>query len=121
MEEALKTTLKENGVNLTVGLERFLGNEALFEKFLRKFLLDSSFKEMSQSMEIGDTSEAFKAAHTLKGVAGNLSIDGVYHSVIPVMEALRLGNLTEVYHFPFFYITVVLYCLFTFLLCYVSV
>ena len=95
MEEALKTTLKENGVNLTVGLERFLGNEALFEKFLRKFLLDSSFKEKSQSMEIGDTSEAFKAAHTLKGVAGNLSIDGVYHSVIPVMEALRLGNLTE--------------------------
>lgn len=93
MDETLKSALKESGVNLETALERFLGNEALLERFLRKFLEDKSFGEIITAMELNHSEDAFKAAHTLKGVAGNLSIDSVYHAVIPIVEALRNNDL----------------------------
>lgn len=95
MKDEVKTFLRESGINLTEALERFLGNEALFEQFLKKFVSDPSFQEMVTCMELGDSKKAFKAAHTLKGVAGNLSMDGIYQAVVPIVEALRTGDLTQ--------------------------
>ncbi len=41
----------------------------------------------------GDVEECFKAAHTLKGVAANLSFKAVCEAVVPIVEVFRNGSL----------------------------
>ncbi len=74
-----------------------LGSEALIKKFLVKFLDDASFKNIFSKLESGNNEEAFRAAHTLKGVCQNLGLDRLYGSSCTVTDALRNGknNVTE--------------------------
>ena len=64
-----------------------LQNDALIEKFLIKFLADESYANILKNLE-----EAFRAAHTLKGVCQNLGLDRLYKSSYDVTEALRNGK-----------------------------
>lgn len=93
MDTEYKKILIDNGINVESALERFMGNEVLFERFLKKFLADSSFETLAKNIEIGECEEAFKAAHTLKGVAGNLSLEQIHKKTIPIVEALRNQDL----------------------------
>ncbi|MDK2808690.1 MAG: hypothetical protein PWP24_1427 [Clostridiales bacterium] len=90
-----KMELKAAGINLETGLDRFVGDERLFLDFLKKFPEDSSFIKLSQELSKDNVQEAYKAAHTLKGVAGNLSVDSLYQTILPLVEALRKGRLRE--------------------------
>lgn len=58
-------------------------------KFLLKILNDGSFTLLTDSIAAKNMEEAFRAAHTLKGVAMNLSLTRLYHSAGPLTEALR--------------------------------
>ena len=60
-------------------------------KFVGMFLRDPSFQQLSDAMAAGDYEEAFKGAHTLKGVCGNLSLTRLARVDIEVTEALRGG------------------------------
>ena len=66
-----------------------LYSEALVKKFVGKFLADQSFQQLESSLNAEDYDEAFRAAHTLKGVAQNLSFTKLYHSSHEITEALR--------------------------------
>ena len=59
------------------------------KKFLLKMLNDPSFSELSAALETGDMEEAFRAAHTLKGVSKNLAITSLASSAGNLTEALR--------------------------------
>jgi len=74
-------------------VNRFAGNEALFTKFLKKFVDDPTFSDLRKAMAGTDADEAFRQAHTLKGVVGNLSFDDLFEKLNPVVEALRAGDL----------------------------
>ena len=50
-----------------------LPSQRLVEKFVRKFPEDQSYAELTAAMAAGNHDVAFRAAHTLKGVAANLS------------------------------------------------
>ena len=67
-------------------LGRIPGREMLC-KFLGAFLQDPSFSQLCAAMDSGDPEAAFLAAHTLKGVCGNLGLGGLQRSA---------GELTEV-------------------------
>lgn len=95
MDDAKRTRLLQIGVDVDGGLDRFMGNEALFLKCLRRFPEDSSFPQLEQALLAGDLQAAFVAAHTLKGVSGNLSLDAVFQTSLPVVEALRCGSREE--------------------------
>ena len=69
--------------------EKRLSSEALIMRFLTKFLDDGSFSQLCIAMEEGDRDKAFRAAHTLKGVSGNLSLSRLYLSVSQLTEVLR--------------------------------
>ena len=43
-------------------------------------------------MEAGDRAQAFRAAHTLKGVCLNLGFQNLYDAVNPLTEKLRTMN-----------------------------
>ena len=57
-----------------------LRKDERIQKFVLKLLNDKSYELLMNSMEAGDMTEAFRAAHTLKGVCQNLSITALYHS-----------------------------------------
>ncbi len=59
------------------------------QKFLLKVLDDKSFALLCSSLESRDMSEAFRAAHTMKGVSQNLSLMRLYQSANEMSELLR--------------------------------
>ena len=69
-----------------------LYSAALVQKFVGKFLADQSFQLLESSLKAGNYEEAFRAAHTLKGVSQNLSFTKLYHSSHEITEALRTKN-----------------------------
>lgn len=66
-----------------------LGSERLIQKFIFKFLNDSSYDALMKSLEDGNQEEAFRAAHTIKGICQNLSFTKLGASSSRLTEALR--------------------------------
>ena len=64
--------LKGAGVDIEGALRRFSGNSVLYEKFLKKFLTDSTFSQITKAFEGENREDALMATHTLKGVTANL-------------------------------------------------
>ena len=54
-----------------------------------KFQDDKSYENLQNALKEGDYEEAFRAAHTLKGVAQNLSFKNLGQSSSSLTEALR--------------------------------
>ena len=69
-----------------------LRSENLVRKFARKFLQDTSYELLCSSMQEENYSEAFRAAHTIKGVCQNLSFNKLLESSSQLTEALRAGE-----------------------------
>lgn len=72
-----------------------LRSERLVRKFILKFLDDGSYDLLRRSLEEQNYEEAFRAAHTIKGVCQNLSIDKLQASSSRLCEALRNGYTPE--------------------------
>jgi len=89
MDELLKRKLVENGADVEGTLHRFMGNEALFERFLLKFRDDKNYAGLEESLDKGNYEEAFRYAHTLKGVSANLGLDPICRPVSALTELLR--------------------------------
>ena len=66
-----------------------LGSPALVERFAGKFVQDDSFSQLEDALAAHDAKAAFRAAHTLKGVAQNLGFDRLYAVSVPLTEAMR--------------------------------
>ena len=81
------------GIDYDQGVNRFMGNKELYEKYALKFLDDQTFAALVDAMKSKDVEQAFAQAHTLKGVAVNLSFNEFLSKVIPVVEALRSKNM----------------------------
>lgn len=89
MDAAFKQQLEDNGADVDTTLKRFMGNEALYMKFIMKFLDDKSFDGITECMGRGDYEEVFKHAHTLKGVTANLGLDPINAVASDISELLR--------------------------------
>ena len=68
---------------------RRLHNEALIQKFTLKFLEDQSYLLLKQALKDKHYEDAFRSAHTLKGVCQNLSFDRLYEVSNELTELLR--------------------------------
>lgn len=66
-----------------------LPSARLVEKFVGKFLEDKSYETLCRQIAAGDRAEAFRAAHTLKGVCANLSFTRLFTSSAALTETLR--------------------------------
>lgn len=71
---------------------RFSTDERI-KKFALKFENDGSYNDLCKALSAGNVKEAFRAAHTLKGVCLNLGFDSLYRSASAVTEILRAGSL----------------------------
>lgn len=75
-------------------IQERLRKEERIQKFVLLFLKDNSYQDFIQAMENGNTEEAFRVIHTLKGACMNLSFDALYQVSSEITEALR-GNQME--------------------------
>lgn len=68
-----------------------LRQEERVAKFLRLFSSDESFSLLTRALETQNWNDAFRAAHSLKGVALNLGLAALAASSSELTEALRSG------------------------------
>lgn len=88
-------TLKECYAAMGGDYEEVMGrlrSERLVQKFVLKFLDDGSYRLLCDSLAAGDREEAFRAAHTIKGVCGNLAFNTLLESSEALTESLRDGR-----------------------------
>ncbi len=80
----------------SVVLRRFSGSTALVERFVRKFPQDQSFVQLTAAVEAGDTEAIERAAHTLKGLTGNLGFDALFNHSNDMVLSVRQGDLDSI-------------------------
>lgn len=78
---------------------RLMADERI-ARFVKKFPADGSYQLLQDSLASGNVQEAFRAAHTIKGVAQNLGFTSLYKSAEEVTEILRAGSLDVAAHMP---------------------
>lgn len=94
MDKELKDKLTGCGFDVDTTLQRFMGNETLYFKFLKKLPADQNYIAFAEAVEKEDCEAAFRSGHTLKGVMSNLGVDGALQILVPMVEKLR-ANETE--------------------------
>lgn len=82
-----------NGFDYDAAMKLFMGKQQIYEKFLAKFPKDTSYSQLKEAVAAGDCDAAFKAAHTLKGVSGNLSLKDLTKVASDITESFRAGDL----------------------------
>lgn len=70
-------------------MARFMGSEAMYLRILSMLFQDENLAKLGSALRDGDSEAAFAAAHTLKGVTGNLGLSPLYQAVCELVEALR--------------------------------
>ena len=81
--------LKDFGVDPQEGLKRCLDDESFYLMLVGMVPADAGFGKLKEALENQDLDAAFEAAHALKGVLGNLSLNTIYDPVSEMTELLR--------------------------------
>ena len=82
---------QEMGGNYEEAVGRLM-SERIVTKFALKFLNETSFETLRTTLADQNWEEAFRAAHTLKGVCLNLAFTRLARSVEAITEPLRPGQ-----------------------------
>ena len=96
MDENFRRQLEEGGADVEGMLKRFMGNDGIYLKFLGKFPNDPNYANLGINMESANYEEAYKCAHALKGVVGNLGLTPIFENVSALVEELRNKAAEEV-------------------------
>ena len=90
-EMKLEELYERAGGALSETLRR-IPSEAMLRRFVLKYREDATCLQLRTAVEKQDWESAFRAAHTLKGVAQNLGFETLYRVSAELTEALRGGN-----------------------------
>jgi len=77
------------GMDVDATIARFGGNESLMMRFLIGFPNDKTMQTLRTAMELGDREAMKTAAHTLKGLTGNLGLTPLFEASTELMNTLR--------------------------------
>ncbi len=89
MENDKKNAMEKLGINVEDALKRFMGNEALFLKMLRKLPGVISQSYVSPDFDASNYAADIDRAHMIKGVTGDLSIMPLYKAYSDIVSLLR--------------------------------
>lgn len=87
--------LEALGVNTSEALGRFMNNSMLYEKLIAKYPDSARTADVAAQFAAKDYEKAVEAAHTLKGVTGNLSLTPLYTAYTEIVNLLRAGKNDE--------------------------
>lgn len=86
------------GADYNSTMARFMGKEAMYLKFLDMLFKDDNLEKLGTALEQQDYEAAFSAAHTLKGVVGNMGLTPLFNAVCAIVESLRKREVPEDYN-----------------------
>ncbi len=81
--------LKEFGADTETGLSRCLNKEELYLSLVKKLSETDDINKLEGAIAENNLEAAFNAAHTLKGVSSNLSLDPISKPTAEMTEHLR--------------------------------
>ena len=81
--------LRAYGANVDEGLGRCMNNESFYLRLVDMVKNEQGFDTLEQAIAAGDLKAAFEAAHSLKGVLGNLSLTPLFDPINEITELLR--------------------------------
>lgn len=84
--------LQEVGVDTDAALRRFSNNDMLYKRFLLRFPEDQNFVKIEEAMKSCNWSDMLTAAHTLKGLSGNLGMNRLLEICSSMTTYLREGR-----------------------------
>ena len=76
-------------INEEEGIKRVMNNGKLYAKLLTKFKTDTNLDELSAFIQAQDWEKAQTTAHTIKGVAGNLSLTELFIQSLDVETQIK--------------------------------
>ncbi|WP_302028327.1 Hpt domain-containing protein [Bacteroides caecimuris] len=85
----MKEKLQTVGVKYDEVLKRFMGKEDFYLRMLKKFLDDKNYEGLKAAVAEKRWTDAFTFAHTVKGLCGNLGLDGILEYVAPLTDEVR--------------------------------
>jgi HPt (histidine-containing phosphotransfer) domain-containing protein len=71
---------------------RIGNNKALFSRLLDSFVKDTNWQKLCDALAADDMAGAATAAHSIKGIAANLSMKALYADAAALEQALKAGN-----------------------------
>lgn len=92
---SLLTELEALGVNTEEALKRFMNNSSLYVRMLGKYPAAAEDSAVAEKFAAKDYEAALTAAHTLKGVSGNLSLTPLFKNYSEIVALLREGKNDE--------------------------
>ena len=90
MDDTLKR-LSSWGCDSKGALARVLDDEELLLSCIAQVAEDPAFETLGQALTAGNVTEAFDAAHTLKGIIAHTGLTPLYDVVVQIVEPLRAG------------------------------
>ena len=100
MDQTRKARLEAGGIMVDEALERFMGNEAMLERYLQKFLSEKSYAMLRDSLASNDWEAAGRAAHTLKSICGTKGCEAMQELVI-LQELIHFHKICRMVSYPF--------------------
>ena len=71
------------------GVKRVMNNAKLYAKLLTKFKNDTKLDDLEAALAAGDMEKAQTAAHTIKGVAANLSLAELFKQSLELETQIK--------------------------------
>jgi HPt (histidine-containing phosphotransfer) domain-containing protein len=78
-------------VDFSDGKKRVMNNAKLYIKLLTKFRDDTKLDDLEAAVAAGDMGKAQDAAHTVKGVAANLSLPELFKQSLELETQIKAG------------------------------
>lgn len=82
-------------VDVEQGLGRVAGNAKLYARLLSSFQSNTRIQELLDALDAQDNEAAIRATHTIKGVAGNLSLMAFNAQIIEIEQGLKEGRVPD--------------------------
>ncbi|MDR2479239.1 MAG: Hpt domain-containing protein [Treponema sp.] len=76
-------------VNAEEGAKRVMNNAKLYVKLLTKFKTDTKLDDLEAALAAGDLEKAQAAAHTVKGIAANLSLSELFKQTLELETQIK--------------------------------
>jgi len=92
--ESLPQELSEF-INYEEGLARIRGNKKIYSKTLEMFIRTKEFDNLEEALKKDDLEKAGYIAHTIKGMAGNLSIAKIFKISSVLQDEFEKGIRNE--------------------------
>lgn len=91
---ALLDELRNKGCDIDGAMGRFLNKEDFYARCYKKFLKDPSFAALGEALQTNNVEDAFRYAHTIKGVVANMGLTPLFDMAVEIVEPLRRNEYT---------------------------